>query len=75
MLKVGDTVKVIAATEDAGYCDGRKIEYIPIGSEQSARLQKTKLKMMDHSLVQWIPGMDMLFGIKKTSLKKDIWNG
>jgi len=32
MLKVGDTVKVIAATEDAGYCDGRKIEYIPIGT-------------------------------------------
>ena len=30
--KVGDTVKVIAATEDAGYCDGRKIEYIPIGT-------------------------------------------
>lgn len=32
MLKVGDTVKVIAATEDAGYCDGRKIEYIPVGT-------------------------------------------
>ena len=32
MLKVGDTVKVIAATEDAGYCDGRKIEYIAIGT-------------------------------------------
>ena len=30
MLKVGDTVKVIAATEDASYCDGRKKEYIPI---------------------------------------------
>ena len=32
MLKVGDTVKVISDTEDAGYCDGRKIEYIPIGT-------------------------------------------
>lgn len=32
MLKVGDTVKVIAATEDAEYCDGRKTEYIPIGT-------------------------------------------
>ena len=32
MLKVGDTVKVIAATEDASYCDGRKKEYIPIGT-------------------------------------------
>ena len=31
MLKVGDTVKVIASTEDASYCDGRKKEYIPIG--------------------------------------------
>lgn len=32
MLKVGDTVKVIAATEDGSYCDGRKKEYIPIGT-------------------------------------------
>lgn len=32
MLKVGDKVKVIAATEDASYCDGRKKEYIPIGT-------------------------------------------
>ena len=32
MIQVRDTVKVIAATEDAGYCDGRKTEYIPIGT-------------------------------------------
>ena len=32
MIKVGDTVKVIAATEDTSYCDGRKKEYIPIGT-------------------------------------------
>lgn len=32
MLKVGDTVKVIAATNDASYCDGRRKEYIPIGT-------------------------------------------
>lgn len=32
MIKVGDTVKVIASTNDASYCDGRKIEYIPIGT-------------------------------------------
>ena len=32
MLKVGDTVKVIAATEYTSYCDGRKKEYIPIGT-------------------------------------------
>lgn len=32
MIQVGDTVKVIAATEDTGYCDGRKTEYIPIGT-------------------------------------------
>lgn len=31
-IKIGDTVKVIAATEDASYCDGRKREYIPIGT-------------------------------------------
>lgn len=24
MINIGDTVKVIAATEDASYCDGRK---------------------------------------------------
>ena len=30
MIKVGDTVKMIAATEDVSYCDGRKKEYIPI---------------------------------------------
>lgn len=32
MLKVGDTVKVIATTNDASYCGGRKKEYIPIGT-------------------------------------------
>ena len=32
MINIGDTVKVIAATEDASYCDGRKKEYIPIGT-------------------------------------------
>lgn len=32
MLKVGDTVKVIAPTEEAGSCGERKIEYIPIGT-------------------------------------------
>ena len=31
-IKIGDIVKVIAATEDALYCDGRKREYIPIGT-------------------------------------------
>ena len=32
MPNIEDTVKVIAATEDALYCDGRKREYIPIGT-------------------------------------------
>lgn len=32
MIKVGDTVKVIAATNDASYCDRRKKEYIPTGT-------------------------------------------
>lgn len=32
MLKVGDMVKVISTTNEAGYRDGRQIEYIPIGT-------------------------------------------
>ena len=72
MLKVGDTVKVIAAT--ASHCDpDDKTEYIPIGTIcKGVTLITVK---MEHIMVFSLWNQIAFFTIWKMSLKKDIWNG
>ena len=71
MIKIGDTVKVIAATEDASNPDKKK-EYIPIGTICTVINIETFSDVVGYA---WIREMDVRFGIWKVNLKEDIWNG
>lgn len=68
MIKVGDTVKVIAATEDASYCDGRKTEYIPIGT--ICTVISTDLDWNCKSVYAVDPGNGFAFWYKEDELEK-----
>ena len=62
MLNIGDTVKVIAATEDASYCDGRKKEYIPIGTICTVKeIGHCKMKIRIMLFYPLISMMDYIF--------------
>ena len=68
MLKVGDTVKVFAATEDAGYCDGRKKEYIPIGT--ICTVTNTYIGWGGEQICAVDPGDGRAFWYKENELEK-----
>lgn len=68
MLKVGDTVKVIAATENASYCDGRKKEYIPIGT--ICTVTNTYIGWGGEQICAVDPGDGHAFWYKENELEK-----
>lgn len=68
MLKVGDTVKVISSTKEAGYSDGRKIEYIPIGSV--CTITDTDIDYDGTQICLVYPGNGVPYWYKENELEK-----
>ena len=76
MLKIGDTVKVIAATDD--FADSKKKrEYIPIGTVCEVTGIGHEIDGSPFYEIQSMSTGDVFLysAIWKKSLKRDIWNG